>query len=134
GSGQLNKTEYPRRGDEIMERKKASFRWFIRLAPVLLFGLLATQGLFAQIDTGAVLGTVKDQTGAVVPGAKVSLTNEGTNLTVTTTSGPDGGYIFTPVKIGNYSVSAEAQGFSKALESHLTLNISQQLVVDLTLK
>jgi hypothetical protein len=117
-----------------MERRNASVRLFARLVPVLLFGLLATQGLYAQIDTGTVLGTVKDQTGAVIPGAKVSLTNEGTNLTVTTTSGPDGGYIFTPVRIGTYSVSAESAGFSKGVQAHLTLNISQQLVADITLK
>lgn len=117
-----------------MQRRTFSFRlagWF---ATSLLLVLLGAQGLMAQVDTGSILGTVKDQSGAVIPGVKVSLTNEGTNLTTSTTSGADGGYVFTPVKIGSYSVTGEAQGFSKAVQSHVTLNISQQLVVDLTLK
>ena len=101
-----------------------------------LLGLLlvAASSLFAQIDTGAVLGTVKDQSGAVIPGAKVTLTNEGTSLTIFKVTEADGSYIFTPVKIGTYSVSAEAPGFAKAVQSKLSLNIDQHLVVDLTLK
>ncbi|HEV2381617.1 MAG TPA: carboxypeptidase-like regulatory domain-containing protein, partial [Terriglobia bacterium] len=67
--------------------------------------------VWCQIDTGTILGTVSDPSGAVVPGAKVSLTNEGTNLTVTMTTGGDGGYTFSPVKIGTYTVTVEAAGF-----------------------
>jgi hypothetical protein len=90
--------------------------------------------LHAQVDFGAILGTIKDQSGAVIPGAKVSLTNEGTNFTISMTSGPDGSYLFTPVKIGVYAVGAEAQGFARAVQSHVTVNIDQKVVVDLTLK
>jgi hypothetical protein len=89
--------------------------------------------LHAQVDFGAILGTIKDQSGAVIPGAKVSLTNEGTNFTITMNSGPDGSYLFTPVKIGLYAVGAEAQGFARAVQSHVTVNIDQKVVVDLTL-
>ncbi|HEV2494680.1 MAG TPA: TonB-dependent receptor [Terriglobia bacterium] len=62
------------------------------------------------------------------------MTNEGTNLTISTTSGADGSYLFTPVRIGTYAVAAEATGFQKVTQVHLTLNIDQQLVVNLTLK
>jgi len=117
-----------------MEQGKSSFRLLGSLPATLLFGLLVAQGLYAQIDTGTVLGTVKDQTGAVIPGAKVTLTNEGTNFAVATTSGADGGYVFTPVRIGTYSVSAEAAGFAKGVQSQLSLSINQSLVADLTLK
>ncbi|PYV14847.1 MAG: hypothetical protein DMG21_16885, partial [Acidobacteria bacterium] len=96
--------------------------------------LLVSTHLFAQVDTGAVLGTVKDQSGAVVPGAKVTLTNEGTSLSITTTSGADGSYEFTPVKIGTYTVTVEAQGFEKILQAHITVNIQQQVVADFTLR
>ena len=95
---------------------------------------LTTATLHAQADTGSIQGTIKDQTGAVIPGAKVILTNEGTNLTITFTAGGDGSYIFSPVKIGVYSVSAESPGFAKAVQPHVTLEIQQQRVVDLTLK
>src|SRR2546425_643587 len=117
-----------------MDRRMGSFRWLGSLTAALLFALLATPLVLAQVDTGTILGTVKDQTGAVIPSVKVILTNEGTNFTVATTSGADGSYVFTPVRIGTYSVSAEAPGFAKAVQSHLTLNINQSLVADLTLK
>jgi len=99
----------------------------------LLFALWAAPALFAQADTGSIQGTIKDQSGAVIPGAKVTLTNEGTNLAISTTAGSDGSYIFVPVKIGTYAVSAEAPGFAKAVHPHITLDIQQQRVVDLTL-
>jgi hypothetical protein len=115
--------------------RRSSFLHFLFLAlAVSTIWLLASESLYAQVDFGSIQGTIKDQSGAVIPGAKVSLTNEGTSLTVTTTTGPDGGYTFSPVKIGVYAVSAEASGFSKAVLSHLTLSIDQKLVVDLSLK
>ena len=103
----------------------------LALLGVVLFG---ASTLRAQIDTGSILGTISDSTGAVVPGAKVSLTNEGTNLTIMTTSKDDGAYTFTPVKIGLYTVAAEATGFQKVAQSHITVNIDQQVVVNLTLR
>ncbi|HEV2473362.1 MAG TPA: carboxypeptidase-like regulatory domain-containing protein, partial [Chthonomonadales bacterium] len=59
---------------------------------VLLAALLLCQDLSAQVDTGTILGTVRDSSGAVIPGAKVSLTNTGTGLIVSTTAGPDGNF------------------------------------------
>src|SRR2546422_11015213 len=96
--------------------------------------LLLARPTFAQVDTGAILGTVKDQSGAVVPGAKVTLTNEGTSFSISTTTGPDGGYTFTPVKIATYTINAEFQGFQKASHPHVTVNVQQQVVVDFTLQ
>jgi hypothetical protein len=117
-----------------MVRRGFASRIFGSLLLALLFALWAAPGLFAQADTGSIQGTIKDQTGAVIPGAKVTLTNEGTNLAITMTAGGDGSYIFAPVKIGIYAVSAEAPGFAKAVQSHVTLDIQQQIVVDLVLK
>src|SRR5438128_1393101 len=117
-----------------MKKGQVSLRSRGTVVAVLLVALCGAPSLYAQIDTGSIQGTITDQTGAVVPAAKVTLTNEGTNLAITTTSGADGGYIFTPVKIGTYSVTAEAQGFQRVTQSHLTVSIDQQLVVDLSLK
>src|SRR5213594_4741503 len=96
--------------------------------------LLPGRWTLCQVDTGAILGTVKDQSGAVVPGAKVTLTNEGTSFSISTTTGPDGGYTFTPVKIATYTINAEFQGFQKASHPHVTVNVQQQVVVDFTLQ
>ena len=88
----------------------------------------------AQVDTGTILGVVKDQTDAVVPGVKVTLTNEGTGVSATTVSRDDGSYIFTPVRIGAYAVTAEFRGFQTSRHQHVTVNIQQQVVVDFTLQ
>ena len=101
---------------------------------LIVCGVLAGSRLFAQVDMGTIEGTIKDPSGAVIPHAKVSITNEGTNFTITTTASGTGAFVFTPIRIGEYTVSAQAPGFAKALRPHLTLNIQQQLVVNLTLK
>ena len=101
-------------------------------AALVILGL-ACPTLRAQVDTGTILGTIKDQSGAVIPHAKVSLTNEGTNFTITTTAGGDGSYVFTPLKIGTYSVTAQVPGFRKTTHVGVAVNIQQQTVVNLTL-
>src|ERR1700694_195673 len=69
--------------------------------------------LSAQVDTGTILGTVTDATGAVIPGAKVTIRNEGTSFTQTTTTSSSGTYVFTPLRIGLYTVEAEKEGFKR---------------------
>ncbi len=100
------------------------------LCLAVTFVLLGSEGVYAQVDTGAIQGTVKDQSGAVIPNAKVTLTNEGTNLSIVTTTGGYGSYIFTPVRIGVYTVSAEFSGFQKVTRPHIQLDVQQQQVVD----
>ncbi|HEY6290850.1 MAG TPA: carboxypeptidase regulatory-like domain-containing protein, partial [Terriglobia bacterium] len=101
---------------------------------VLAALLVPCHFLFAQVDTGAVLGTVKDTSGAVVPRANVSLTSVETGLTVNTVAGENGIYVFKPVKIGSYTVEAEFQGFEKAIQKNVTVEVQQQVVVNFTLQ
>src|SRR5208283_522255 len=117
-----------------MQRRGFSLRVLLLASALPAVFLLTSVQLHAQADTGSIQGTIKDQSGAVIPGAKVTLTNEGTNLSVTLNSRGDGTYIFSPVRIGVYSVTAEATGFATAVQPHITLGIQQQLVIDLTLK
>jgi hypothetical protein len=86
-----------------MNRKAVSMlirRTSLAMLAGLVVMLLSVMPLHAQVDTGAVLGTVTDASGAEIRGATVTLTNEGTNAALSTTTGSDGGYKFTPVKIG----------------------------------
>src|SRR5262245_29299821 len=69
---------------------------------------------YAQFDTATVLGTVQDSNGAIITGAKVTLKNTATGVTATTQTDANGNYQFFNVKIGEYQVTAEMQGFSKA--------------------
>jgi len=103
------------------------------MSVALFLGCLAGQPALAQVDTGALQGTVKDQSGAVIPNAKVTLTNEGTSFTIATVTRDDGTYIFTPIKIGTYTVEAEAAGFQRVRHTGISVNIQAQVVVDFTL-
>src|SRR5437868_5807409 len=120
-----------------MQRNTVRF-WGGRLLLVtafcfVLFTLTANSS-FAQIDTGSVLGTVTDSSGGRVSGATVTLTNEGTNAAVSTTTGDNGEYKFTPVKIGTYKVAVTVQGFQTTTTHGITVNVGQNVVTDFTLK
>jgi hypothetical protein len=96
--------------------------------------LLCGSPLHAQVDTGTVLGTVTDASGAPISGASVTLTNEGTSAALTTTTSSDGGYKFTPVKIGIYSVKATYQGFQTVTQKSVQVNVGADVVIDIALK
>src|SRR5580700_8912814 len=97
--------------------------------------LLLSSGLvLAQVDTGSILGTVTDASGAVIGGATVTLTNEGTSASLSTTVGSDGGYKFTPVRIGSYRVTATSQGFQTTEQRNIAVNVGASVVVNFTLK
>ena len=96
--------------------------------------LFAAQGLYAQVDSGGITGAVKDASGAVIPGAKVTLTNEGTSFSVSTVTDSAGTYTFTPVKIGSYKLTAEFQGFQTSVHPGVTVNVQQTVVVDFALQ
>src|SRR6516162_6461708 len=115
------------------DRRRSAMRNRILSCTVLVVTLLAGGCLWAQVDTGAILGTIKDQSGAIIPGATVTLTNEGTGVSVSTKGGNDGSYEFRPIKIGTYSVAAEYKGFQKVEHPHVTVDVQQQVVIDLTL-
>ncbi len=101
-------------------------------APVIAL-ILGALHLVAQVDTGAVLGSVRDSSGSIIPAAKVTLTNEATGQVLTTTSGATGEYIFSPVKIGRYSVAAEFKGFQRVEHPSVTVDVQQRVLVEIVL-
>ena len=68
--------------------------------------LFSGRHAFAQADQGTITGVVKDSAGAVIQNAQVTLTNTDTGLVLQVKSDGSGVYVFSPVKIGNYEVSA----------------------------
>ena len=86
------------------------------------------------MDTGSITGTVTDTSGAVVSGAKVTLTNEGTGTNLSTATGADGVYEFSPVRIGSYKLDASAQGFKKELQIHVVVDVSARVLVNFKLQ
>jgi hypothetical protein len=115
------------KGAISMER---TMRSLLSAGAVLLAVSILARG---QVDTGTVLGEVKDSSGAAVAGAKVTLMNEGTGLSSEAATGPDGSYIFPPVKIGTYTVTVEFQGFKKEVRPHIAVNVQDHVVLDFTL-
>lgn len=104
--------------------------WFWSLVVALLLATAA----YAQQGRGTIFGTVTDATGAVVPGATITITNTATNV-VTTTITNDSGYFSMPnLQVGNYSVAAVKEGFKKRVQSGLTLEVDQKAQADLTLE
>jgi Carboxypeptidase regulatory-like domain len=95
--------------------------------------LTVVPALRAQVDTGAILGTVRDQSGAVIPGANVTVTNINTSFSLTAHTDARGAYIFTPLMIGTYKVQAGFQGFQTVIRQPISVSIQQQAVVDFTL-
>jgi hypothetical protein len=88
----------------------------------------------AQVDTGTILGTVKDQSGGVLPGATVTITHEGQAFTLSAVTREDGSYVFTPIRTGTYAIDVEFQGFKKGVRRGITVGIQQQAVVDFSLQ
>ena len=100
----------------------------------VFFFLLSNQFAFGQVDEGSITGTVTDSSGAVVPGAQVTLLNTDQGITVQTTTGSTGSYTFSPVRIGHYQIKVTAKGFATTTQSNLTVNVAQTLAVPITLK
>src|SRR5687767_11627431 len=86
-----------------------------------------------QFETGNVVGTIKDSTGGVVPGAKVTLTNTATGVSSEKTSDANGIYEFFTVRPGAYVITAEKDGFSIALVDNIQLTVGARQRVDLTM-
>lgn len=94
--------------------------------------LLGLSGeLFAQSSTAQINGTLADATGAVVPGADVSATNQDTGLTRETTTNASGDYTFPLLPVGPYTVEARSEGFQAARRIDIRLNVNQILRVDI---
>jgi hypothetical protein len=91
-----------------------------RIALALLV-MLAAGAAFAQ-DTGSIRGTVADTTGAVVPGATVTLQNEATKFTRNVVTDAQGDYFFGAVAPGNYSVTVEIPGFKTSQRRGIRIN------------
>ncbi len=78
---------------------------------VLLIGIAVSSPLLAQVKSSAITGTVTDSSGAVVPGAKVSVTETGTGTRNTTQTNDQGQFNVPYLPIGHYTVEVTAQGF-----------------------
>src|SRR5437867_100562 len=93
---------------------------WLAAAWLLVIPVVAT----AQTTTGSIVGTVTDSSGAAVPSASVTVTNEGTGIVVLRmTTDTSGNYVATALPPGRYAVSVEATGFKKSVSPGINLSV-----------
>jgi len=108
---------------------------FPKKALRLFLGLACTAlSLFAQGNTGAILGTVTDSSGAVVPATRVTVSNLETGVALSASTDEVGNYAVRFLQPGRYRVEAEANGFKKAIRTDIFLDLARELRVDFTLE
>ena len=105
--------------------------WAMLFAMLLGVSALPT---FGQIDRGAIAGRIVDASGAIVPSAKVTITNKATGVAVTTRVDAAGEYQVLTLIPGIYSVKASAAGFDSVLRDDITLHVQDHLSLNFTLK
>ncbi|MBL8179468.1 MAG: TonB-dependent receptor [Bryobacterales bacterium] len=100
------------------------------LVSLLLF---ASPMLFAQAQSGTIVGTITDPAGAVISAAKVTLVNEGTNFTRSVSTNDSGQFVAYSVPTGGYSIAVEQAGFQKLVRAGIQLTAADTLRIDLQL-
>jgi hypothetical protein len=106
-------------------------RVFYTLIVCLICALIQ---ISAQTNRGGVSGTVFDQTGAVVPGATVTITNVGTNQSLKVRTSDEGSYVATSLEPVVYSLTVEASGFRKTVVQNIKVDTASVAAVNVTLE
>lgn len=97
---------------------------------LMLTGLMSVQ---AQETTGSIVGSVKDQTGAVVSDAMVKASNVNTGFSRTTSAGKSGEYRIDHLPVGLYTIAVDAASFKHFVQENLDLSVDQTLTLDVSL-
>src|SRR4030081_2016581 len=106
-------------------------RNLLRALPVLA---LLSHPLLAQQDTATITGQITDDSGLPLLNAAVSVTHRETNVVVRVTSGQDGIYVASPLRIGTYNIAVEAPGFKKIVQENIPLRVQDRLRIDFRLE
>ena len=105
------------------------------LIAILTLAMLGAAPLGAAQSTGGrIRGTVTDPSGGAVAAAKVTLTNEATNVTRDVDSGVNGDYLFIEVPVGSYEIDVTQQGFKKYVRKGIALDLNEVLSLDIALQ
>ena len=107
-----------------------------KLLTALLMGFLLTLTAWAQIKSSTITGTVTDSTGAVIPGATISVVNQETNVATTAVTDESGSFTVPYLAPGTYTVNVEKSnsGFSKASRTSISLSTTQTVKVEIALQ
>jgi Carboxypeptidase regulatory-like domain len=106
---------------------------FRTLSLTILFLAAAAAPARGQFETGSILGTITDASGAVVDGAMVTVTSVDTGISQTRSSDAAGNYEFVTLRIGTYIITAEKPGFAITVADDIRLTVGDRLRVNLSL-
>jgi len=110
-------------------------QWILMMVAAVLCAFSSPHAALGQAtNTGTVVGTVTDQSGAVIAGASVTVTNTSEGIILKAVSNNDGSFTLTTVPPGTYDVTATKAGFSVARAESVTVNLGGQATVNLKLK
>jgi outer membrane receptor protein involved in Fe transport len=117
----------------VRDSVDAPGRSFAHSVITTIFLLLVCLTVDAQVESGKIVGTVKDASGAIISAAAVTVVETQTNAERKTSTNSQGEYVVTELKPGAYTVKAEQKGFKTAVESSFKLDINQVVRVDFSL-
>ncbi len=119
----------------MLNRVRAEFAGpFKACSVIVLCVLLCALQALAQTSTATLTGTVRDSSGAVLPGVAITATNTLRNTAQSTISNETGNYVIPVLNPGTYSVSAELTGFKKFLQEGIILQVNQVARINITLE
>lgn len=116
---------------KLCDRKGLSHWTGLILSLLLVFAASAS---FAQYDTGSLVGTIRDSSGAAVPNATVTVTNVATGVASVAQTEHSGDYEVPSLHVGNYTVSVSAPGYAIAEAKNIAVSVGARVRIDLTLK
>lgn len=111
-----------------------NLRLVLNMLLPLAIGFLAPTMALAQTGAGSLTGIVTDQTGAAVPGATVTATNQATNVAYTAVANEAGNYTVTSLPVGTYMVKSELAGFKTAATKPIQVEAMQIVRIDFRLE
>src|SRR5688572_195862 len=115
-------------------KARSAFARVLCIASALGIALSSTPTAYAQILYGSIVGNVRDQSGAAVPGALVTITSKETNQVRTVTTNDEGGYSVPNVQSGTYEVKVTREGFRPTVENNVAITINTVARVDFTIQ
>src|SRR5580698_430712 len=113
-------------------RKNRLFQTIQLLVVILI--VFTCSLLQAQYDNGSRVGTIRDASGASVPGAVVTITNNATAVAAKTTTNAAGDYEIPSLRVGVYTITASAPGFTDSVANNITISVGGRQRIDLSLK
>ena len=105
---------------------------FLLVLAASVAGVTASRTSWAQVERGSALGKIADSTGALVSGATITLRNEETGVTMTTTANGSGEYSFQELNPGLYSLTATMSGFKTFVKDHMQIDVGARVETDVT--